>query len=474
MTSHIIRNTIHKSMRYIIGLFNDISKKIKEEHGFDFSKFTEEYFKYHSAFVEMREQKEKLYKEAVQKEKEEEEKRAKEIAEKEKKGEKVKKTEHEREKINKEAILDFTEEEKQKLKELEKNIPSYKIEDIFAIRDNYPLEYIFQTDFSLMQFEFEIKASNKNFYLEPNFDTFWSRLEGHIRDSYNHLSSFNSIVVLDRLSHEEQQNQYFNEFKVNLKIFYEDDNSVEEEITELKNAVKLFFAPVEILLRILNKDVMPHLIELMKFANGKKLDEETVNIDIFRHFIDENNKYFDFFNNTFKYDFFFLGGFSLSCKTLKETWLKTLEVTREKLFNLVMKNNVYLTTKIENERKEIEKKLDEEPKNVDEYNDDVKYCAAFPEKIKGIWEKINNQQANAGLLEENLHQIEDKDFFRVWSCYGVPKILQIKKEETDARLEADRKRFKKSVKQRYRDALIAISNIKSEFENYIDERSIDN
>ena len=473
MASHIIRNTFHRSMRYIIGLFNDISSKIKEEHGFDFSKFTEEYFKYHSAFFEMRKQKEQLYKEAVEKEKEEEEKRAKEIAEKEKKGEKVKKTEHEKVKINKEAILDFTDEEKEKIRELEKNIPSFKIEDIFKIRDNYPLEYIFQTDFSLMQFEFEIKSGSKHFYIEPSFDTFWSRLESHINESYEHLSSFNTIVVLDRLSHEEQQNQYLNESKNYLKIFFEDDNSVKEELEELKNAVKLFFAPVEILLRILNKDVMPHLIDLMKFANGKKLDEETVNIDIFRHFIDENNKYFDFFNNTFKYDFFFLGGFSLSCKNLKETWLKTLEVTREKLFNLVMKNNVYLTTKIENERKEIEKKLDEEPKNVDEYNEDVKYCAAFPEKIKGIWEKINNQQANAGLLEENLHQIEDKDFFRVWSCYGVPKILQIKKEETDARLEADRKKFKKSVKQRYRDALVSISNIKAEFENYIDERTID-
>ena len=473
MASHIIRNTFHKSMKYIIGLFSDISKKIKEEHGFDFSKFTEEYFKYHSAYVELREQKEKLYKEAVQKEKEEEEKRAKEIAEKEKKGEKViKKNEHEREKINKEALLEYTEEERQKLKELEKNIPSFKIEDIFVIRDNYPLEYIFQTDFSLMQFEFEIKCGSKYFYIEPSFDTFWSKLESHIKEAYEHLSSFNSIVVLDRLSHEEQ-NQYLNESKNYLKIFFEDDNSVKEEMEELKNAVKLFFAPVEILLRILNKDVMFHLVELMKFANGKKLDEESVNIDTFRHFIDENNKYFDFFNNTFKYDFFFLGGFSLSCKTLKETWLKTLEVTREKLFNLVMKNNVYLATKIENERKEIEKKLDEEPKNVDEYNEDVKYCAAFPEKIKGIWEKINNQQANAGLLEENLHQIEDKDFFRVWSCYGVPKILQIKKEETDARLEADRKKFKKSVKQRYKDALAAISNIKAEFENYIDERYID-
>ena len=151
--------------------------------------------------------------------------------------------------------MEFTEEEKMELKELEKNIPSYKIEDIFEIRDNYPLEYIFQTDFNLMQFEFEIKSSNKYFYLEPNFDTFWSRLEGHIKESYDHLSSFNSIVVLDRLSHEEQQNQYFNETKNNLKIFFEDDKSVEEEMTELKNAVKLFFAPVEILLRILNKEL---------------------------------------------------------------------------------------------------------------------------------------------------------------------------------------------------------------------------
>ena len=244
MASHIIRNTFHKSMRYIIGLFSDISKKIKEEHGYDFSKFTEEYFKYHSAFFELRKKKEQLYKEAVEKEKEEEEKKAKEIAEKEKKGEKVKKTEHEKEKINKEAILDFTEEEKQELRELEKNIPSYKIEDIFAIRDNYPLEYIFQTDFSLMQFEFEIKSGSKHFYIEPSFDTFWSRLESHINESYEHLSSFNTIVVLDRLSHEEQQNQYLNESKNCLKIFFKDDNSVNEEIEELKNAVKLFFAPI--------------------------------------------------------------------------------------------------------------------------------------------------------------------------------------------------------------------------------------
>ena len=132
-----------------------------------------------------------------------------------------------------------------------------------------------------------------------------------------------------------------------------------------------------------------------------------------------------------------------------------------------------LQPKSKTREKKQKKKLDEDPKNVDEYNDNVKYNAAFPEKIKVIWENINQQQANANLLEDNLHHIEDKDFFRVWSCYGVPRILQIKKEEKDAKLEADRKKFKKQVKQRYRDALVAISNIKAEFENYIDERTID-
>ena len=473
MTSHIIRNTFHKSMKYIIGVFTDINKKIKSEYNLDFEKFAEEYFEYHKVDMEIKAKKDKIYKRLLEKEKQEEEKRNKEMQEKEKKGEKVKKHENIKDKIKKEGILDLTEEEKKILNDLQSKIPEFKIDEIFQIRDNYPLEYIFQTDFNLMQFEFELKSNNKHFYLEPNFDSFWSTLEDHIRQSLNHLSSFNTIVVLDRLSHEEQQNQYLSESKKYLQIFFEDDNSVEEELDQLKNAVKLYFTPVEIFLRILNTDVMSHLNELMKFANMKKQDEEKLNITNFRYFINENNKYIEFFENEFKYDYFFLGGFSLSCKSMKESWLKTLNVTREKLFNLVKKNNEYITTKIENERKEVEKKLDEDPKNVDEYNENVKYNAAFPEKIKVIWENINQQQANANLLEDNLHHIEDKDFFRVWSCYGVPRILQIKKEEKDAKLEADRKKFKKQVKQRYRDALIAISNIKAEFENYIDERTID-
>ena len=69
-----------------------------------------------------------------------------------------------------------------------------------------------------MQFEFEIKSGSKHFYIEPSFDTFWSKLESHIKEAYEHLSSFNSIAVLDRLSHEEQ-NQYLNESKNYLKIF---------------------------------------------------------------------------------------------------------------------------------------------------------------------------------------------------------------------------------------------------------------
>ena len=270
MTSHIIRNTFHKSMNYIIGVFTDINNKIKSEYNLDFQKFCDEYFNYHTEDMRIKAEKEKKYKELVEKEKEEEEKRAKENAEREKKGEKPKKYDNIKDKIKKEGILELTEEEKNLLKELESKIPEIKIEEIFKIRDNYPLEYIFQTDFNLMQFEFELKSNNKHFYLEPNFDSFWSLLENQIRESLNHLSSFNSIVVLDRLSHEEQQNQYLNESRKCIKVFYEDDNSVEEEIAQLKGAVKLYFTPVEILLRILNTDVMSHLSELMKFSNMKK------------------------------------------------------------------------------------------------------------------------------------------------------------------------------------------------------------
>ena len=294
MTSHIVRNTFHKSMKYIIGVFNDINKKIKSEYNMNFEKFAEEYFKYHSVDIEIKSAKEKIYKELIEKEKEEEEKRNKEIQEKEKKGEKVKKHDKIKDKIKKEGILELTPEEKNKLNELQNNIPVFKLEDIYQIRDNYPLEYIFQTDFNLMQFEFELKSNNKHFYLEPNFDSFWASLEGHIRESLHHLESFNNIVVLDRLSHEEQQNQYLNDSKNNLKIFYEDDNSVSEELEELKNAVKLYFTPVEIFLRILNTEVMSHLSELMKFANMKKQDEEKLNITNFRYFINENNKYIEF------------------------------------------------------------------------------------------------------------------------------------------------------------------------------------
>jgi hypothetical protein len=187
MTSHIVRNTFHKSMKYIIGVFNDINKKIKSEYNMNFEKFAEEYFKYHSVDIEIKSAKEKIYKELIEKEKEEEEKRNKEIQEKEKKGEKVKKHDKIKDKIKKEGILELTPEEKNKLNELQNNIPVFKLEDIYQIRDNYPLEYIFQTDFNLMQFEFELKSNNKHFYLEPNFDSFWASLEGHIRESLHHF-----------------------------------------------------------------------------------------------------------------------------------------------------------------------------------------------------------------------------------------------------------------------------------------------
>ena len=110
------------------------SKTENIKYNLDFQKFCDEYFNYHTEDIRIKAEKEKKYKELVEKEKEEEEKRAKENAEREKKGEKPKKYDNIKDKIKKEGILELTEEEKNLLKELESKIPEIKIEEIFKIR----------------------------------------------------------------------------------------------------------------------------------------------------------------------------------------------------------------------------------------------------------------------------------------------------------------------------------------------------
>ena len=75
------------------------SKTENIKYNLDFQKFCDEYFNYHTEDIRIKAEKEKKYKELVEKEKEEEEKRAKENAEREKKGEKPKKYDNIKDKI---------------------------------------------------------------------------------------------------------------------------------------------------------------------------------------------------------------------------------------------------------------------------------------------------------------------------------------------------------------------------------------
>ncbi len=436
------RDTFHRSMEYLTNVFKEISDTIQREHDFDYKSFAEANSKYQ----------EKL----------------EEFYLKRKKNEEEKDEEDENKKKKKEREIDIdkmklTQEEQKELEELESQIPKFNMDQIFEIRDDYPLECLFQTEFNLMQFDFELKFEGKSFNLEPDIKTFWNCIEKHIRDSIRDLSAINSIFILDILTKDEQS-RYMSHQVNYLNVFYPDDPSIELEIKKLKKQFELYFAPGEIMLRILNKEKIPSLIELMKVANDKNINEESLNIEYFRHLIDENKTQSNFFHRMFKDDVFFLGGLSINVRGVKQSWLKRLDDTKEKLFRLVMSNNAYLSTKMEEEKKEIEMKLDNEPQTVDEYNEDIKYCANLGEKMKGIWEKINNQQENAELLEDNFNEIKREDFFRMWSCYGIPKYLQIKKEETDARLEADRKVFKKQIKKKYKDTIIEISKLRQDFE----------
>ena len=431
--SHGARDTFHRSMEYIINVLNEITQKVIEEHeNLNLKKFANANEKLREFINEIK----------IKRKKEEENKNEEENENKKKK--------------NFEENVIFSEEEQNNINKLEEEIPSVPMKLIFNLRDDYPLEFLFQTEFNLMQFEFELKYNGKNFLLDPDFETFWSVLENHIRGTLEDFKTIKAVEIFD--IEKENDNEKC------LDIFCADDLSYELEISKLKSALELFFSPGEILLRYLNKEIIPTLIDLIKFSSGKSMEEENLNIKIFRHYIDENKKLFEFFNKIFKYDYFFLGGLYIKVKSMKEFWIKRLGDIKEKLFKLIMTNNVYLSDKMEMEKKEIENKLDEKPTTVDEYNDDIKYCANLGVKMKGIWEKINNQQENAELLEDNFNEIKREDFFRMWNCYGIPKYLQIKKEETDARLEADRKVFKKEVKQKYRDYIIKISELRQDFE----------
>ena len=414
------RESFHRSMKYLTDVFNTINNKLKEEHDYGFDSFAKRY----ESYIE-----------------------------------KTRKKKKESDAVNNAGDDEDDEEMKKDIEEINK----ITMEHLFAIRNDYPLEQYFATNFNLMQFSFELKSSKNTFTLEPDKKKLWSSIEKHIRNSLNDYNNIPTVFNLDLLDKDEKD-AYMEATTTPLTVFHADDKSYETEINELKQAFDLFFAPADVMLRILNKEIMPHLIELNKFASGKNLDEESLDVNVFRHFINENVKYFDFFSEMFKYDHFFLGGLHIDVKVCKEYWLKYLGETKEKLTKLVISNNVHLSEQMEKEAKEIAEKLEQVPESVNEYDEMVKYCQDFNNKIKGIWEKINAQQENAVLLEENCISMIYNDIRKMWSCYGFPKILHYKKEETVARLEADRKIFKKKVKQRYQETIIEISKLRQDFE----------
>jgi len=260
-------------------------------------------------------------------------------------------------------------------------------------------------------------------------------------------------------------------------VFYEDDPTFEEKLANLKSAMQSYFALSDRFLTILNDNVRKELSKLVSFQNKVKsnlIDNENFNIKNFRLLIQINKKYLDFFQNYFNSKEFFMGGFKLNVSGLKEYWINKLNDIKELIFKFIIDNNVYLSKKVENDMETIMKKLEEEPQTVDEYDSLVKYCENLNTHIKTIWEKLECQQQNAELLEDNFYMLSKENFFRMWSCYGVPRILQIKKAETVSRLIVDRKKFKKELKVRLTDVLIEISSIKNEFESNTVLNSIEN
>ena len=98
---------------------------------------------------------------------------------------------------------------------------------------------------------------------------------------------------------------------------YEENEYFKQLIDKVFEEAKKFFSVSEKFLQILNNPIKADLMELLNFKKdikSKNYDEEALNIGVFRHFINLNKSYIDFFNNTFKEDKFFLGGLVIQTK----------------------------------------------------------------------------------------------------------------------------------------------------------------
>ena len=122
---------------------------------------------------------------------------------------------------------------------------------------------------------------------------------------------------------------------------------------------------------------------------------------------------------------------------------------------------------MDKEKDLVDKKLEEEPIYVDHYEELIEYCNNLDKKLDGIWKKIKAQQSNVELLEENFYLMKRDEFNKMWSCYGIPKLLHLKKTECLSRLVKDRKRFKIELKAEKDKTLDDISQLKNDYETNI-------
>jgi len=129
---------------------------------------------------------------------------------------------------------------------------------------------------------------------------------------------------------------------------------------------------------------------------------------------------------------------------------------------------------MEVEKDQIIKKLETEVHNVRDYDMMNKYCINLNENIQGIWKKLDCQQQNAELLEENLYEMKKEDFFKMWACYGIPRTIFLKKTEVTQELDKERKRLKKEQKGEYMTTLENISQLKNDYETNLLINNIDN
>ena len=273
------------------------------------------------------------------------------------------------------------------------NLNLLNVDRIVQIRDDPQLEFIMETNKQIIVFESKLVTKKNKFSLSPSIEEWWQALKS-ISDEYvvEQMIIFKEISAYNLKSDIEKQSYDFNQSS---NAFFDDDwasSLRKEKMRNLKEAFDDYFKPLEKMLESLNGEISDDLTELTHFykdVKKKRFDNEKLNIALFEKYIETNKKLRKTFEVLFKLDSLEVVGFVVDVKETKAELLGKLTDILDSTFDLIVSNNVYLISKMEDDSKAILKMLAKKPNTVEEYHELKEFTEKLNDELESVWKKID-------------------------------------------------------------------------------------